>query len=249
MLIFDCENDYIINEMKGVFDMTDLINFKVLLYSDDSQQALSAAVYAATLLKQMPNMHLTIVKIKESNEGLMGTEYSWKELRTKHKRYYWGCAQGPELSWIDHWPVGPRTGWLNYGSNESDLENNNQHDVVLRKTKNIFLKRGLNVKYQTLCSNTSISDTSDTADLILDYATRNSFGLIIMGEQEPSTLSWLNFGNLPLTVRNKSTIPVVLVKKLTQDIVDTYLLEKTKSQPISNSVSPMANGRPVNILF
>ena len=249
MLIFDCENDYIINEMKGVFDMTDLINFKVLLYSDDSQQALSAAVYAATLLKQMPNMQLTIVQIQESNESLMGTEYSWKELRPKNKRYYWGCAQGSELSWSDHWPVGPRTGWLNYGSNESNLENNNQHDVVLRKTKNVFKQRGINVKYQRLCSNTSISDTSDTADLILDYATRNSYGLIIMGEQESSTFNWLNFGNLALTVRNKSTIPVVLVKKLTQDIVDTYLLDKTKSQPISSCVSIDANGRSVNVVF
>jgi len=228
--------------------MIDNLNFEVLLYSDGSQQALSAAVYAATLFKHMPNMMLTVVQIKECNEGFMGTEYSWKELRTKHKRYYWGCAQGAEPSWIDHWPNGPRTGWLNQVANESDLETNNQHDVVMRKTRNILMNKGINVKLQILCSNTSISDTADTADLILDYATRNSFGLIIMGEQEPSTLNWFNSGNLPHVVRTKSTIPVVLVKKLTEDFVDTYILEKTKMQPISTGNSGM-EGRSENILF
>ncbi|EGW37709.1 universal stress protein [Desulfosporosinus sp. OT] len=231
--------------------MTDFTNFNVLLYSDGTKQALSAAVYAATLLKHMPNMHLTIVQIQEKDENIMGTKYSWKELRPKHKRYYWGCNQGAEPNGLDHWPVGPRTGWLNHVSNESDLEINNQHDVVLREIKSIFSKRGINVKHQILCSNTLISDTSDTADLIIDYATRNSFGLIIMGEQEYSTVNWLNIGNLPRAVQNKSSIPVVLVKKLTREFVDTYLLESTQSQErMSNfSSSNMTNGRSENILF
>jgi nucleotide-binding universal stress UspA family protein len=228
--------------------MNNHMNFKVLLYSDGSQQALSAAVYAATLLKHMPNMSLTIVQIKECDEGFMGTEYSWKELRPKPKRYYWGCAPSAEPSWIDHWPNGPRTGWLNHVANESVLETNNQHDVVMRETKNILSSRGINVELQILCSNTSISDTADTADLILDYATRNSFGLIVMGEQEQSAFNWFNMGNLPQVVRNKSTIPVVLVKKLNEDFVDTYILEKMKMQPISASNSGM-DGRSENILF
>ncbi|SPF54532.1 conserved hypothetical protein [Candidatus Desulfosporosinus infrequens] len=229
--------------------MDDLINFNVLLYSDGSQQALSAAVYTATLLKNMPNMDLTIVQIKESNEGTMGTEYSWKELRKKFKRYYWGYAQGTETGWIEHWPVGPRTGWLSLVSNESNLEINCHHDEVLRKIKNIFSKNKNNIKHQILYSNTSISDATNTADLILDYATKNSFGLIIMGEQESTTPNWLHFGNLPQTVRNKSTIPVVLVKKLPEDFVDTYLLERKKSQQISSDISSMTNGRSVNVLY
>ncbi|MDR3602345.1 MAG: universal stress protein [Desulfosporosinus sp.] len=229
--------------------MTDLIKFKVLLYSDGTQQTLSAAVYAATLLKHMPNMHLTIVQIKESNEGYMGMEYSWKELRPKYKRYYWGCTPGTEPSSIDQWSIGPKTEWLNNMSNESDLEINAQDDEVLSKTQNIFLRRGINVKHQVLFSNTSISNTSDTADLILDYATRNSFGLIVMGEQEPSTLKWLNFGNLPHAVQNKSTLPVVVVKTLPQDFVDTYLLEKPKPPISSSSISHIMAGRSVNVLF
>lgn len=228
--------------------MTDMMNFKVLLYSDGSEQSLSAAVYAATLLKHMPDMDLTIVQIKECDEGFMGTEYSWKELRPKNKRYYWGCNQEP--TWTDHWPIGPRTGWLSRVSDESIMETNNQHDVVMRQTKNIFLDRGLNVKLQILCSNTKISDTTDTADLIVDYAARNSFGLIIMGEQESTGISWLNFGNgnLAQTVRNKSKIPVVLVKKLSEDFVDTYILESEKSQPMTGRLAEL-NGRSENVLF
>ena len=218
---------------KGVSDMGENNTFKVLLYSDGSQQSLSAAVYAATLLKHMPSTELTIMQIKESNGRCMGTEYSWKELRPKPKRYYWSYAQGTEPSWTDHWPVGPRAGWLNLVSSGSDMETNSQHDMVMRKTKSIFLNRGINVKLQILCSNTNISDTSDTADLILDYAVRNSFGLIIMGEQESPASKWLNFGSLAHTVRSKSHIPVVLVKKLAQNFVDTYLLENNKPQSIS----------------
>ncbi|MDR3587118.1 MAG: universal stress protein [Desulfosporosinus sp.] len=229
--------------------MDDFLNFNVLLYSDGSQQALSAAVYTATLLKHMPNMHLTIVQIKESNEGTMGTEYSWKELRKKSKRYYWGHVQAAETGWNDHWPAGPRTGWLSLVSNESNLETNCHHDEVMRKTKSIFSKNRINVKHQILYSNTSISETADTTDLILDYATRNRFGLIIMGEQETTTPNWLNFSNLPQAVRNKSTIPVVLVKKLPEDFVDTYLLEKTKSQPIPSGISYRTDGRSVNVLY
>lgn len=231
--------------------MTDFNNFNVLLYFDGSKQALSAAVYAATLLKHMPNMQLTIVQIHEKDENIMGTKYSWKELRPKHKRYYWGCNQATDSNVLDHWPMGPRTGWLNHVPNESVMEINNQHDVVLREIKSIFSKRGINVKHQILCCNTSISDTSDTADLIIDYATRNSFGLIIMGDQEYSALNWLNLSNLPRTVQSKSSIPVVLVKKLSREFVDTYLFDNMQSQAYMNnlSVSDMASGRSENILF
>ena len=39
--------------------------FNVVLFSDGSHQAFSAAVYTATLLKKIPNMHLTIMQLQE----------------------------------------------------------------------------------------------------------------------------------------------------------------------------------------
>jgi len=50
--------------------------FKVLLYSDGSVHSLSAAVYAATLMKIMPEMALTILYVREKFEGSTGIESS-----------------------------------------------------------------------------------------------------------------------------------------------------------------------------
>lgn len=200
--------------------------FKVLLYSDGSHQAFSAAVYTATLLKNMANMHLTIVQLQECDEGSMETEYSWKELRPKYKRYYWGSSNGAEYSWIDTWPVSPTTDWMKRVLDESDSGTRKQYDEILAKTNQIFLRRALNVNHQELCTSTSISDTPDiaeTVDMILDYATEKSFELIIMGTRGLSTLHGLVFGSLAHTMLNKSTIPVLLIKKLPQDFIDSYL--------------------------
>ena len=43
--------------------------FKVLLYSDGSHQAFSAAVYTATLFKNIPSMNLTVLHIQGNAEG------------------------------------------------------------------------------------------------------------------------------------------------------------------------------------
>ena len=75
--------------MEAVDDM-DNSKFKVLLYSDGSHQAFSAAVYTATLLKKIPNMSLTILQVQESDDHSIEAEYSWLELRPKNTRYYWG---------------------------------------------------------------------------------------------------------------------------------------------------------------
>jgi len=64
---------------KGVFDMNDKYN--VLLYFYDSQQAFNAAVYTATLLKNMPNMHLTVIHTQEGYEDSEITEYSWLDTK------------------------------------------------------------------------------------------------------------------------------------------------------------------------
>jgi len=48
--------------------------FNVLLYTDESQSAFFARVYAAILMINMPNMYLTIVQLKESNNSIIKTE-------------------------------------------------------------------------------------------------------------------------------------------------------------------------------
>lgn len=200
--------------------------FKVLLYSDGSHQAFSAAVYTATLLKKMPNMHLTILQLQEGNEGSKGTEYSWVELRPKYKRYYWGCSEGTEYSWIDSWPVSPNPDWMKGVLGNSEYDSKNQYDKILTKTNEIFSKRKLNVKQQIICANISISETidmSETVDTIINYATKNSIELIVMGTRGLSTLKGLIFGSLAHNVLDKSTLPVLLIKKLPQDYIDDYL--------------------------
>lgn len=229
--------------------MTDSSKFKVLLYSDGTNQAFSAAVYAASLLKNMPTMDLTIVQVQESEERFMGTEYSWKELRPKYKRFYWGRTRGEEYCWIKGWPVSPNEDWLKRIFNESEMETKDLYIETLTKTHEILSMRGHNVRHQLLCSNVKISDTSDTGAMILDYAVKNMFGLIIMGERECSTLSWIGNGSLEYSVRNNSSIPVVLVKKLSQKFIDRYLLDTAKFNLISSEVTEGTNGSSINILF
>jgi len=200
--------------------------FKVLLYSDGSYQAFSAAVYTAMLLEKMPNMHLTIVQVHEADGCSLGTEYSWKELRPRYKRYSWGYSKGNVYSWIDTWPVSPTSDWMKRVLHEGDPDIRKQYSEILAKTNKIFSKKGLNVKVEELCY--SISETSDIsqiADIILDYATKGSFELIIMGTRGLSTLNRLIFGSLAYTVLNKSPIPVLLIKKLPQDFIYSYLAD------------------------
>jgi len=172
--------------------------FKVLLYSDGSHQAFSAAVYTAMLLKNMPNMRLTVVQVHEPDEASAGKEYSW----------------------INTWPVTPTSEWMKHVLDESDAETKIEYHKILTKTNEIFQKSGPNVTHQELYANAEISDT---VDVILNYATKNSFELIVMGTRGLSSLKGLIFGSLAHTVLNKSVIPVLLIKKLPQNLIDDYL--------------------------
>lgn len=201
-------------------------DYNVLLYSDGSHQALSAAVYTAILLKKMPNMHLTILQIQSRDEALEGTEYNWKELRPKYKRYHWGCSTGTDHRWKDIWPVSPTSGWIKGVFDESSLEVRKQYYQIIDKTNEIFSKKRFNVKFQNICFNTSITDNldiSDRVDAILEYATKNPFKLIIMGTRGLSTLKGLIYGSLAHTVLDKSPLPVLLIKKLPQEFINSYL--------------------------
>lgn len=175
--------------------MTDSHEFKVLLYSDGSAQSFSAAVYTATLLKNMPNMNLTIVQVQENAGGSLGPEYSW----------------------LDTWPATPTSEWMERVINESDSATKRQYAEILAKTKEIFSQREFNVKYQVIYASTSISDT---VDAILDFATKNRTELIIMGTRGLTALKGLIFGSLAHNVLNKSGIPVLLIKKLPQEFID-----------------------------
>ncbi|MDR3602332.1 MAG: universal stress protein [Desulfosporosinus sp.] len=173
-------------------------DFKVLLYSDGSHQAFSAAVYTATLLKNMPNMRLTVVQVHEHDEVAKDTEYSW----------------------INTWPVSPTSEWMKHVLDDSDTETTNEYHKILTKTNEIFSKNARNVAHQDLYANAEIADT---VNVILAYAKKNSFELIVMGTRGLSSLKGLIFGSLAHTVLNKSAIPVLLIKKLPQTFIESYL--------------------------
>lgn len=172
--------------------------FNVLLYADGSQQAFSAAVYAANLLKNMPNMKLTIVQVQESNESVPGT--------------------GTEYSWIETWPVSPTSEWMKRVI-ESDNNVKTLYQDILTTTSNIFHERAKDVNHHVIYSNPSIADT---VDALLEYAEKKHFKLIIMGTRGLTTLKGLIFGCLAHNVLNRSPIPVLLIKKLPQDFIDDY---------------------------
>ncbi len=177
--------------------MTDR-KFKVLLYSDGSQQAFSAAVYTANLLESMPNMHLTVVQVKEEEEdGVVGTEYNW----------------------IETWPASPTSEWLKRIIDGTNLSAKDIYAEILTKTDNIFIDKAKDVRHHVIYSNPSISDTVES---LINYATENSIRLIIMGTRGLTTLKGLIFGCLAHNVLNSSPIPVLLVKKLPQDFIDSY---------------------------
>jgi len=171
--------------------------FNVLLYSDGSQQAFSAAIYTANLLKSMPNMHLTVVQVQESGDGMAGTEYSW----------------------IETWPASPTAEWLKRIIDGNDSSAKDLYSEILSITDRIFIERAKDVSHHVIYCNPSISDT---VEALLDYATNNSFKLIVMGTRGLTTLKGLIFGCLAHNVLNTSPIPVLLVKKLPQDFIDSY---------------------------
>lgn len=215
--------------MEEVFNMNES-KFKVLLYSDGSHQAFSAAVYTATLLKDIPSMQLTIIQVQDcdDDESSKGIEYSWKELRPKYKRYYWGRSKGEEYSWIDTWPVNPTQDWMKHVLNNS-LEGQKQYAEILTKTNKIYSMKKQNVNYEPLCLNKSFTeptDIADTVNVIIDYATKNMFDLVILGTRGHSALNGLIFGSLSHSVLDKSPLPVMLIKKLPQDFIDAFLSDK-----------------------
>lgn len=196
---------------------------KVLLYTDGSYQAFSAAVYTAILLKKIPNMNLTILQLQEEDDGSQGMEYSLTELRPKYKRYHWDCSTETNYSLVDTWPVNPDSKWIEHVLDKSEQEN---YSEILAKTNDIFSKRKQNVHSHKLCLNISFAETADTSEIvqtIVDYATTNLFDMVIIGTRGHSAINGLLFGSLSHDVLNQSPIPVLLIKKLPQEYIDSFL--------------------------
>ncbi|AFM42484.1 universal stress protein UspA-like protein [Desulfosporosinus acidiphilus SJ4] len=170
--------------------------FNVLLYVGGSEHSFSAAVYAATLLKRLPNIHLTVVQVQESTEGLLGSD---------------------NYQWTDIWPLTPNAVWMKKILNEADHETQKEYQDILDRTNEIFSQKGLNVKHEILAAHNNILDV---AEAIIDYAAKNSFKLIIMGTRGLSDIKGLVFGSFAHTMLNRSPIPVLLIKKLPQEFID-----------------------------
>jgi len=170
--------------------------FEVLLYSDESQSAFCAVVYAAILLMNMPNMHLTAVSLKESNDGSLISKNDW----------------------INSWPTSPTSDWMRAVMGRYDSSTNIRYHEILAKTKEIFTKRAVDVCHHVIYCNPNIPDTVDT---LIEFATKNSIDQIVIGTERMTTLKGLIFGSLAHTLQDRSPIPVLLVLKLPQDLRST----------------------------
>lgn len=172
--------------------------FNVLLYVDGSQYSFSASVYAATLLKRISEMNITVVQFQESIEDeVIATEYNL----------------------MDIWPISPNSVWLQQIINEADDETKKQYQDILRRTEEIFSQRSHCVKHEILVAKNNLVDT---AEALIDYAEKNSFDLIIIGTRGFSEVKGLIFGSFAHTVLNRAPMPVQLIKKLPQQFIDNY---------------------------
>lgn len=149
--------------------------YKVLLYLDESRYSLSAALYSAMLMTNIPNMHLTVVKLKESNH-----------------------VSNHEIN----------EDWLNSWLSTSEW---------MRDALNIFSERSGDIRKQVIYCNPNIPDT---VEALLNYARKSSIDLLIMGTGDLNKLKGLLFGSLAYSLQSSSSIPILLVKELSQDFFE-----------------------------
>ncbi|SDH69219.1 Universal stress protein family protein [Desulfosporosinus hippei DSM 8344] len=155
--------------------------FKVILYLDETEFSRAAAIYSAILMMNMPNMHLTIVRLKESNQSLLEIDEKCQNI----------------------WPT------------TSDVPQN---------ALDVFLARSKDVQQQVLYSNPNIPDA---VTALLAYVNKWAIDLIVMGAGEFSKIKEVIFGSLAYSLQNRSPIPVLLVKELSQDFLEGCNLTPT----------------------
>lgn len=178
--------------------------FNVLLYFDDSQQAFYATVHTAALLKNMPNMHLTVVQAQEGCEDSKITEYSWIDTKDLVN---WALTKSKVKEIEYHWPIKSTSAWINRVFDGTNLSVQNKYNEILTKTNEVFAERAEDVSHVLIYCNSGISDT---VDALYNYAAKNSYNLIIIGTKGLTTLKVLLFGYLV----NSSPIPMMVIKKL-----------------------------------
>lgn len=183
--------------------------FKVLLYFDDSQQAFYAAVHTATLLRNMPNMHLTVVQAQEGCEDSKITEYSWIDTKDLVN---WALARSNAKGTEYYWPIRANSNWMKRVIKSSNSSIKDKYHEILSKTNEVFSERAEDVSHVMIYCNSGISDKIEALN---EYAAKNSYNLIIMGTRGLNTLKALLFGCLV----NNSPIPMMVVKKLPQGFI------------------------------
>lgn len=182
--------------------------FNVILYFDDSQQAFNAAVHTATLLKHMPNMHLTVVQVRQEREECKVTESSWIDTKDLVN---WALAKGNEKGPEYGWPISATSDWMKCVLDRSNCSDQNKYNVILSEANKVFTERSEDVSHAVIYCKPGISDT---VEALYDYAAKNANNLIIMGTRGLTTLKVLLFGCLI----NSSPIPMMLIKKLPHSI-------------------------------
>ena len=182
--------------------------FNVLLYFEDSLQAFNAAVHTATLLKHMPNMHLTVVQVQEGCEDSKITEYGWNDTKDLVN---WALARSNAKGEYN-WPISSTSDSMKRFFDGPNVSVKNKYREILSETNEVFSKRVEDVSHVVLYCNPSIADT---VEALYDYAAKNAYNLIIIGTRGLTTLKVLLFGYLV----NNSPIPMMLVKKLPQGIL------------------------------
>lgn len=178
--------------------------FNVLLYFDDSQQAFNAAVHTATLLKNMPNMHLTVVQVQEGVEDSKITEYSWLDTKDLVN---WAIAKGNAKGPESRWPIRETSDWMKRVLDGAHFSVKKNYNEILSETNAVFSQRAEDVSHVLIYCNPGISDT---VEALYNYAAKNAYNMIIMGTQGLNTLKVLLFGYLI----KSSPIPMMLIKKL-----------------------------------
>ncbi|AET67387.1 universal stress protein UspA-like protein [Desulfosporosinus orientis DSM 765] len=183
--------------------------FKVLLYFDDSLPGFFAAVHTAAILKNMPNMHLTVVQVQEGCEDSAITEFTWLDTKDLVN---WAIARSSGKGAEGYWPLSTESEWLKRVSERSHTSLKNEYCEILARTNEIFRERAHDVSHLVIYGNPGISNTLEALN---QYAAKHAYNLIIMGTRGFNTLKVLFFGCLA----GCSPVPMTLVRKLPQGLM------------------------------
>jgi len=149
------------------------------LYSDGSERSLSAAIYAAGLMKGYSGMELTVISFVDLPKGPLGLT---RDEEVSGAKVLAGVS-----------------------------------GQVILETKKIF--DDCQIKVETVVG---VSETGGIAARIARFAEENNYNLIIMGTKGPTDLKALVAGSLAHAVVRAAHCPVLLVKKLPQQILESF---------------------------